>query len=133
MVPIASRSTSSFLCRYFRVVSIADGNQPAPTAHFILLLLSNVRTKKDRNCLYGQLRSSWSCRILVFLVGYADWFRGRLRPSLLSVHPSMLRPTMLRPEIHPHCTAMREPCKLALAAREGLKRAGNLPPSTSRL
>ena len=39
-------------------------------------------------------------------------------PGLLSVHPSMLRPTMLRPEIHLHCTAMSIPCKLALAARE---------------
>ena len=43
-------------------------------------LLSFFRTKKDRNRPYGQLRSSWSCCVLVFLVGFADLSRGRLRP-----------------------------------------------------
>ena len=43
-------------------------------------LLSFFRTKKDRNRPHGQLRSSWSCCVLVFLVGFADLSRGRLRP-----------------------------------------------------
>ena len=36
----------------------------------------------------------------------------------------MLRPTMLRPEIHLHCTAVNAPCKLALAARAECDGAG---------
>src|SRR5699024_8696462 len=61
-------------------VVVADWDQPALTAHSMLLLLSFFRTKKDRNCLRRQLRSSWSCCVLVFLVGFADWIRRRLRP-----------------------------------------------------